>query len=70
MCKKGKLLHYCLEYAFLQPLLKKEWRFLKKIKIELPHNLDFTGAASGKESALQCRRNKRHEFDPWVGKIP
>ena len=25
---------------------------------------------SGKESACQCRRHKRHEFDPWVGKIP
>jgi len=19
---------------------------------------------------LQCRRHRRHEFDPWVGKIP
>ena len=25
---------------------------------------------SGKESACQCRRCKRHRFDPWVGKIP
>ena len=25
---------------------------------------------SGKESACQCRRCKRHVFDPWVGKIP
>ena len=25
---------------------------------------------SGKESACQCRRHKRHEFDPWVRKIP
>ena len=25
---------------------------------------------SGKESACQCRRHKRHGFDPWVGKIP
>ena len=25
---------------------------------------------SGKESACQCRRCKRHGFDPWVGKIP
>ena len=24
---------------------------------------------SGKESACQCRRHKRHGFDPWVGKI-
>ena len=25
---------------------------------------------SGKESACQCRRLRRHGFDPWVGKIP
>ena len=22
------------------------------------------------ESACQCRRYRRHRFDPWVGKIP
>ena len=25
---------------------------------------------SGKEPACQCKRHKRHGFDPWVGKIP
>ena len=25
---------------------------------------------SGKESACQCRRLKRHQFDPWLRKIP
>ena len=30
----------------------------------------FPGGAHGKEPACQCRRRKRHEFDPWVGKIP
>ena len=24
----------------------------------------------GKEPACQCRRCKRHRFNPWVGKIP
>ena len=24
---------------------------------------------SGKETICQCRRHKRHGFDPWVGKI-
>ena len=32
--------------------------------VELPQ------CVSGKETACQCRRLKRHEFDPWVGKIP
>ena len=27
-------------------------------------------ALSGKEPACQCRRCTRHEFDPWVRKIP
>ena len=33
-------------------------------------NLGFPGATSGKEPACQCRRHKRHMFDPWVRKIP
>ena len=28
----------------------------------------FIGGPSGKESICQCRRRKRHGFDPWVGK--
>ena len=30
----------------------------------------FPGGASGKEPACQCRRYKRHGFNPWVRKIP
>jgi len=32
--------------------------------------LGFSGAASGKEAACQCRRRRRRQFHPWVGKIP
>ena len=32
--------------------------------------LGFPGVASGKEPAYQCRRCKRHGFNPWVRKIP
>ena len=32
--------------------------------------LGFPGGDSGKEPTCQCRRHKRHGFDPWVGKIP
>ena len=28
------------------------------------------GGPSGKEPTCQCRRHKRHGFDPWIGKIP
>ena len=32
--------------------------------------LGFPGGAHGKESICQCRKHKRHRFDPWVGNIP
>ena len=25
---------------------------------------------SGQRIRLQCRKHRRHRFDPWVGKIP
>ena len=28
------------------------------------------GFPVGQRIYLQCRRCKRHKFDPWVGKIP
>ena len=34
------------------------------------NQVSFPGGASGKESACQCKRCKRHEFHPWVRKIP
>ena len=30
----------------------------------------FPGGHSGKESACQCKRCKRHWFEPWVEKTP
>ena len=32
--------------------------------------MGFPAGASGKEPTCQCRRHKRHRFDPWVGKTP
>ena len=32
--------------------------------------VDLSGGPSGKEPACQCRRQKRHDFNPWVGKMP
>ena len=28
------------------------------------------GGTNGKEPACQCRRHKRHHFNPWIGKVP
>ena len=33
-------------------------------------NIVLCRCLSDKESACQCRRHRRHRFDPWVGKIP
>ena len=30
----------------------------------------FPGGASGKELACQCRRCERHEFNPWLRRVP
>ena len=44
-------------------VLVPDWRSVLLI-------LGFPGGTSGKESACQWRRHKRHGFDPWVRKIP
>ena len=38
--------------------------------LQLIFNQSSTDLNSGKEPACQCRRCKRHWFDPWVGKSP
>ena len=30
----------------------------------------FPRCLSGKDSTCQCKRRRRHRFDPWIGKIP
>ena len=50
--------HACSEYSRgKSPSSQRKWHFV-------------VGCASGKESTCQCRRHKRHGFNPWVGKIP
>ena len=47
------------------------------LSVEMPRRITQTHLLyglpkwlSGKESACQCRRHKRHGFDPWIGEIP
>ena len=56
---------------------RQPWRIKAIMQImHLPHKDDpyalkcFPGGTSGKEPTCQCRRHKRHRFDPWVGKFP
>ena len=49
--------------------------FLQNINSSSPlwsksHVLGLSWWLSGKESACQCRRLRRHRFNCWVGKIP
>ena len=39
--EKGTLLHHWWECKLVQPLWKKVWRFLKKLEIELPYDLEI-----------------------------
>ena len=32
--------------------------------------MGFPGGTIDEEPTCECRRHKRHRFDPWVGKIP
>ena len=50
----------------LEFLMKITFKYLKKIN----RYLGFPGSASGKEPICQCKKYKRHGFDPWVRKIP
>jgi len=36
----------------------------------VPKIMGFTGGASLNEPTCQYRRHERHEFNPWVRKIP
>ena len=47
-------------------LMDTEFQFGKMRKVL---GMDRDDGASGKEPTCQCRRCKRHRFDPWVGKI-
>ena len=53
--------HTCWFYLY------KKWLFLIYKAVRHTRLLRWR---SGKESACQCRRHERQEFDPWVGKIP
>ena len=54
---KGTLVHHWWEYKSAQPLWKTVWRFLKKLKIELPDDppIPLLGIYL-KEMQTQCQR--------------
>ena len=40
------------------------------IKQDVLEKTVFPGSTSGKEPTCQCKRHKRHGFDPWVRSMP
>ena len=56
--------------GFQKHLLHSLNHYSGSIKHSYNHIWGFPGGTSGKEPTCQCRRCKRHGFDPWVGKIP
>ena len=42
----------------------------KQYLVHNMYSMGFLGDASGKKPTCQCRRHKRHRFNPWVRKIP
>ena len=53
-----------------ESLFKMEFPSNRRNYGPVPSISGFPGSTSGKEPAYQCRRCRRHGFDPWVGKIP
>ena len=52
--------NFCLQWIWLN----FHFKFDKSVR-----ELGFPGGARENEPGCQCRRRKRHAFDPWVGKI-
>ena len=46
------------------------WSVLHVIWTLVSWRVAFPGGATGKEPPCQCKRCRRHRFDPWVGKNP
>ena len=57
------------QYIYFRASMFTHWRpFRNKARYQLLWG--FPDGANGKEPTCQYRRHKRHEFSPWVGKIP
>ena len=55
-------------FLFLKSSLRgSQW--IEASKRIIPNKGGFPNGANGKEPTCQCRRHKRHGFDPWVGRI-
>ena len=64
----AELGRWCFGIPFTRGLIQSQFHF--HLCVFLSSRLGFPGGTSGKEPACQFRRHDRHEFDPWVRRIP
>ena len=50
--------------------VRHDWSDLAAAAAAAWNKWSFPGGTSGKEPSCQCRRCKRHGFNPWIKKIP
>ena len=70
---------FSLPPTHFMPITKSyQFQFLNTFPIS-PHSphldtsnlvFSFPGGTRDKEPTCQCRRHKRHRFDPWLGRFP
>ena len=69
--RAGMYVHLQLIHTIIQ---QKLTHYYKAIILQLNKSYDKPWELPrwhrGKESACQCRRRRKHGFDPWVRKIP
>ena len=62
MWRKGTVLHQWEECKSVQPLWKPVWKFLKKLKVELPYDpaITFLGIHLGKTNSKKYMNSYVH----------
>ena len=65
ICKKNKNFAMNMVFMVLSRTLCG-----RRMSMKVQNYWGLPGGTDGKKLACQCRRHKRLEFNPWVGKIP
>ena len=50
--------------------MSQKWVQKRSVENSRRPNGEFPRWHTGKQTACQCRKHKRHGFNPWVGKLP
>ena len=61
---------FTLQFQVLRTWVTRGGDSLLLVVSSPPRFPSHSGGAGGEEPSCQCKRNKRHGVDPWVGKSP